>query len=97
VRLSHQTEPSSSLQAPSQSPLQQIQPGVTQPRQSQAEQQTMVQKCARFFKTLIHLSQQPDQAQGQGTAVRVKELVRVSSSLIFPSSLFIAISGLFSV
>lgn len=42
-----------------------------------AEQASMVSKCARFFKTLIHLSQQPDQQQGQQTAVRVTELVKV--------------------
>lgn len=43
-----------------------------------AEQASMVSKCARFFKTLIHLSQQPDQQQGQQTAMRVTELVKVS-------------------
>ncbi|VIO87120.1 Uncharacterized protein BM_BM5418 [Brugia malayi] len=42
-----------------------------------AEQASMVSKCARFFKTLIHLSQQPDQQQGQQTAVRVTELVKL--------------------
>ncbi|VDP19703.1 unnamed protein product [Onchocerca flexuosa] len=42
-----------------------------------AEQASMVSKCARFFKTLIHLSQQPDQQQGQQTAMRVTELVKV--------------------
>ncbi|KHN83183.1 Transcription initiation factor TFIID subunit 4 [Toxocara canis] len=44
---------------------------------SAAEQASMVSKCARFFKTLIHLSQQPDQQQGQQTAVRVTELVKL--------------------
>ncbi|VDN01974.1 unnamed protein product [Thelazia callipaeda] len=43
---------------------------------SAAEQASMVSKCARFFKTLIHLSQQPDQQQGQQTAMRVTELVK---------------------
>lgn len=42
-----------------------------------AEQASMVSKCARFFKTLIHLSQQPDHQQGQQTAMRVTELVKV--------------------
>lgn len=42
-----------------------------------AEQASMVSKCARFFKTLIHLSQQPDQQQGQQTAHRVTELVKL--------------------
>uniref|UniRef100_A0AAF5PHT1 TAFH domain-containing protein n=3 Tax=Wuchereria bancrofti TaxID=6293 RepID=A0AAF5PHT1_WUCBA len=42
-----------------------------------AEQASMVSKCARFFKTLIHLSQQPDQQQGQQTAMRVTELVKL--------------------
>ncbi|KAL3982514.1 Transcription initiation factor TFIID component TAF4 family protein [Acanthocheilonema viteae] len=42
-----------------------------------AEQASMVSKCARFFKTLIHLSQQPDQQQGQQTALRVTELVKL--------------------
>ncbi|VDN30665.1 unnamed protein product [Gongylonema pulchrum] len=37
-----------------------------------AEQASMVSKCARFFKTLIHLTQHPDQQQ---TAQRVTELV----------------------
>lgn len=42
---------------------------------SAEETQSMVSKCARFFKTLIHLSQQPEQQQGQQTAIRVTDLV----------------------
>uniref|UniRef100_A0A0N5AX75 TAFH domain-containing protein n=1 Tax=Syphacia muris TaxID=451379 RepID=A0A0N5AX75_9BILA len=42
---------------------------------SAEETQSMVSKCARFFKTLIHLSQQPEQQQGQQTALRVTDLV----------------------
>lgn len=50
---------------------------------SAAEQANMVSKCARFFKTLIHLSQQPDRSKGQQTAVRVTELVKVIACLMF--------------
>uniref|UniRef100_A0A1I7XPK0 TAFH domain-containing protein n=1 Tax=Heterorhabditis bacteriophora TaxID=37862 RepID=A0A1I7XPK0_HETBA len=49
-----------------------------------SDDQNMVIKCVRFFKTLIQLSQQPDQQQspqsGRQTAHRVKELV---STVIF--------------
>uniref|UniRef100_A0A0R3RRD7 TAFH domain-containing protein n=1 Tax=Elaeophora elaphi TaxID=1147741 RepID=A0A0R3RRD7_9BILA len=53
-----------------------------------AEQASMVSKCARFFKTLIHLSQQPDQQQGQQTAMRVTELVKVCFGLRRYKSVF---------
>ena len=40
-----------------------------------AEQPIKVQKCARFFKTLIHLSQPHDQIQSN-TSVLVMELIK---------------------
>lgn len=52
-----------------------------------AEQASMVSKCARFFKTLIHLSQQPDQQQGHQTAMRVTELVKVCFNIDLESVL----------
>ncbi|MFH4983028.1 hypothetical protein AB6A40_009737 [Gnathostoma spinigerum] len=63
-----------------QQPPQQQQPHQSQlnpTRVNPVEQANMVTKCARFFKTLIHLSQQPDQQQGQQTAVKVTELVKL--------------------
>ncbi|ETN81500.1 hypothetical protein NECAME_08468, partial [Necator americanus] len=69
----------------------QVQMGQSQNPQSSAQQpiptsdsQGMVTKCVRFFKTLIQLSQQPEQQQPsqnpQQTAHLVKELV---STLVF--------------
>uniref|UniRef100_A0A915ACH6 TAFH domain-containing protein n=1 Tax=Parascaris univalens TaxID=6257 RepID=A0A915ACH6_PARUN len=55
---------------------------------SAAEQANMVSKCARFFKTLIHLSQQPDRSKGQQTAVRVTELVKQVIYGIMPPEAF---------
>lgn len=51
-----------------------------------SDSQGMVTKCVRFFKTLIQLSQQPEQQQPsqnpQQTAHLVKELVSVCCTII---------------